>query len=63
VIGNPPFGYRACLALAFVNHAARFADYIVMILPMGFQSNGKGNPKFKAARRAVRSGKRVFRPT
>ncbi|MBD0864664.1 MAG: hypothetical protein GDA36_03175 [Rhodobacteraceae bacterium] len=47
VIGNPPFGYRAWLALAFVNHAAVFADYIGMILPMGFQSNGKGSPKFR----------------
>ncbi|MBC6442788.1 MAG: hypothetical protein GDA53_06645 [Rhodobacteraceae bacterium] len=47
VIGNPPFGYRAWLALAFVNHAATFADYIGMILPMGFQSNGKGSPKFR----------------
>lgn len=47
VIGNPPFGYRAWLALAFVNHAARFADYIGMILPMAFQSNGKGSPKFR----------------
>ena len=47
VIGNPPFGYRAWLALAFVNHAATFADYIGMILPMAFQSNGKGSPKFR----------------
>ena len=47
VVGNPPFGYRAWLALAFVNHAATFADYIGMILPMGFQSNGKGSPKFR----------------
>lgn len=47
VIGNPPFGYRAWLALAFMNHAATFADYIGMILPMGFQSNGKGSPKFR----------------
>ncbi len=47
VIGNPPFGYRAWLALAFVNHAATFADYIGLILPMGFQSNGKGSPKFR----------------
>lgn len=45
VIGNPPFGYRAWLALAFVNHAARFADYVGMILPMAFQSDGKGSPK------------------
>ena len=47
VIGNPPFGYRAWLALAFVNHAAKFADHIGMILPMAFQSDGKGSPKHR----------------
>jgi hypothetical protein len=47
VVGNPPFGYRAWLALAFVNHAAKFADYIGMILPMAFQSDGKGSPKHR----------------
>lgn len=47
VIGNPPFGYRAWLALAFVNHAAKFADYIGFILPMAFQSDGKGSPKHR----------------
>ena len=46
-IGNPPFGYRAWLALAFMNHAAKFADYVGMILPMAFQSDGKGSPKFR----------------
>ncbi len=47
VIGNPPFGYRAWLALAFVNHAATFADYAGLILPMAFQSDGKGSPKHR----------------
>lgn len=47
VIGNPPFGYRAWLALAFMNHAAKFADYVGMILPMAFQSDGKGSPKHR----------------
>ena len=47
VIGNPPFGYRAWLALAFVNHSAIFADYIGFILPMAFQSDGKGSPKHR----------------
>ncbi len=47
VIGNPPFGYRGWLALSFVNHAASFADYIGMILPMSFQSEGKGSPKHR----------------
>jgi hypothetical protein len=44
-IGNPPFGYRAWLALTFMNHAAKFAEYIGFILPMAFQSEGKGSPK------------------
>ena len=47
VIGNPPFGYRAWLALAFMNHSATFADYIGFILPMAFQSDGKGSPKYR----------------
>ena len=47
VVGNPPFGYRAWLALAFVNHAATFADYVGFILPMAFQSDGKGSPKHR----------------
>ena len=42
-VGNPPFGYRAWLALAFLNRAALFADYVGFILPMGFQSRGKSN--------------------
>ena len=46
-VGNPPFGYRAWLALAFVNHAATFADYVGFILPMAFDSDGKGSPKFR----------------
>jgi hypothetical protein len=44
-IGNPPFGYRGWLALSFMNHASKFADYIGFILPMSFQSDGKGSPK------------------
>lgn len=44
-IGNPPFGYRSWLALLFMNHAAEFADFICFILPMAFQSEGKGSPK------------------
>lgn len=47
VVGNPPFGYRGWLALAFMNHAAQFADYVGMILPMSFQSDGKGSPKLR----------------
>lgn len=47
VVGNPPFGYRAWLALAFLNHAAKFADFVGMVLPMSFQSDGKGSPKHR----------------
>lgn len=47
VVGNPPFGYRAWLALQFLNHAATFADYVGFILPMAFQSEGKGSPKLR----------------
>lgn len=42
-VGNPPFGYRAWLALAFLNHAAKFSNYVGFILPMAFQSRGKSN--------------------
>lgn len=44
-IGNPPFGYRGWLALAFLNRASEFCDYVGFILPMSFQSEGKGGPK------------------
>jgi hypothetical protein len=44
-VGNPPFGYRGWLALSFMNYASKFADYIAFILPMSFQSEGKGSPK------------------
>lgn len=46
-IGNPPFGYRAWTALSFMNHAANFGDYIGFILPMAFQSEGKGSAKHR----------------
>lgn len=42
VIGNPPFGVRGAMALAFVNRALLFADVVAFILPMSFYSNGKG---------------------
>lgn len=44
-VGNPPFGYRAWLALTFLNHAARFSEYVGFIMPMAFQSRGKSNPQ------------------
>ncbi len=56
-IGNPPFGYRAWLALAFVNHAAKFSDYIGMILPMAFQSDGKGSPKHRVKGMALQASR------
>jgi hypothetical protein len=46
-IGNPPFGYRGWLALSFLKHAAEFCDYVGFILPMSFQSEGKGSPKHR----------------
>lgn len=36
VIGNPPFGRNGALALAFLRHAAAFADVIAFILPASF---------------------------
>lgn len=42
-VGNPPFGYRAWLALAFLNHAAHFSEIVGFIVPMAFQSRGKSN--------------------
>jgi len=42
VIGNPPFGHRGALALAFINRSLLFADLVAFILPMSFYSNGKG---------------------
>jgi hypothetical protein len=46
-IGNPPFGYRAWTALAFMNHAAKFGEYIGFILPMAFQSDARGSAKHR----------------
>ena len=46
-IGNPPFGYRGWLALSFLNRASDFCEYVGFILPMSFQSDGKGSPKHR----------------
>lgn len=43
VIGNPPFGVRGAIALAFIKRAFLFADAVAFILPMSFYSNGKGS--------------------
>jgi len=39
VIGNPPFGRNNNMALAFINHAAKFADTIAFILPKSFKKD------------------------
>ncbi len=46
-IGNPPFGYRAWLAIKFLNHCSAFSDYVGFILPMSFQSEVRGAPKLR----------------
>jgi hypothetical protein len=45
IIGNPPFGLRGHLALKFINHAEKFADFVCFIVPQLFDSNGKGSCK------------------
>lgn len=37
VIGNPPFGYRAQLAVDFFNISAKYANTIAFILPRSFR--------------------------
>lgn len=46
VIGNPPFGHRGVLALEFIKHAEN-ADFVAFILPMFFQSLGKGSIRYR----------------
>jgi hypothetical protein len=48
VIGNPPFGHRGVMALNFINHSKN-ADYVCFILPMFFESKGKGSIKYRVA--------------
>ena len=43
VVGNPPFGMRGAIALAFINRSLLFAEYVAFVLPMSFHSNGKGS--------------------
>ena len=40
VVGNPPFGQRGKMAVAFINHAAAMADTIAFILPSCFRKWG-----------------------
>ncbi len=37
IVGNPPFGKRGKMAIAFFNHAAELADIIAFILPVNFR--------------------------
>ena len=37
IIGNPPFGKRGKLAIAFFNHAAYLADTVAFIVPVNFR--------------------------
>ena len=46
VMGNPPFGHRGVMALNFINHSQQ-ADYVCFILPMFFESKGKGSVKYR----------------
>jgi predicted RNA methylase len=43
VIGNPPFGQQNSLAIAFINHAAKFADRVAFILPISFKKESIQN--------------------
>jgi len=46
VIGNPPFGHRGVMALNFINYSQK-AEYVCFILPMFFESKGKGSIKYR----------------
>ena len=49
-IGNPPFGYRGWLAIAFLNRVSEYCDYAGFILPKGFISESRGSPKYRIPR-------------
>lgn len=46
IIGNPPFGHRGVIALEFINYSKK-ADFVCFILPMFFDSKGKGSIKHR----------------
>ncbi len=46
IIGNPPFGNRGVIALDFINHS-QGAEYVCFILPMFYESVGKGSIKYR----------------
>ena len=39
VVGTPPFGADGTAPLALINHAARFADYVAVLVPASFARN------------------------
>lgn len=43
VIGNPPFGKGSRMAIAFFNHAAKFAEVIAFIVPRTFRKTSITN--------------------
>jgi hypothetical protein len=56
IIGNPPFGKCANLAIQFVNHATNFADTIAFILPRTFYKRSvqrKINPFFSIEKKCI----------
>lgn len=42
-VGNPPFGKNSSLALEFIKQAAKFSDWICMILPRTFEKETMQN--------------------
>jgi len=46
IIGNLPFGHRSVIALEFINYSKK-ADFVCFILPMFFNSKGKGSLKYR----------------
>ena len=56
IIGNPPFGKNASMAVKFFNHAARQADVIALIVPRSFRKASIENrldPSFHLVREEV----------
>jgi predicted RNA methylase len=36
IVGNPPFGFKASMAIKFIKHSVKFCDTIAFILPRSF---------------------------
>ena len=59
VVGNPPFGFAANLAIRFFNHAATKAKAIAFIVPRSFQKNSvqrRLNPHFHLVHEEILPG-------